>query len=170
MAESMTIEETTMTTAATAPSGRTVELDFVPMNEHQQKLILVAAADLLVASGQIRSDVALSGPQILQFLSEAAEQAAGPNVVALEASIVGGGLRDIQGEERRVLDLRVLAPYLQTVELIVENDGVPGDRDENEKAAFAVFELRRKQPYVHVAARIEGGRLYAKISEIDVQA
>jgi hypothetical protein len=158
-----------MTTAATAPSGRTVELDFIPMNEHQQKLLLVAATDLLVASGQIRSDVALSGPQILQFLSEAAEHAAGPKTVALEGAVVGGGLRDVQGQERRVVDLRVLSPYLQTVELIVENDGEPGDADANEKAAFGVFELRRIQPYVHVVARIEGGRLFARLSDVVVQ-
>lgn len=164
----MTIEETTMTTAATAPSGRTVELDFVPMNEHQQKLLLVAAADLLVASGQIRDDVALSGPQILQFLSEAAEHAAGPKTVALEGVVVGGGLRDTHGAERRVLDVRVMAPWVHSVELIVEND-VPDDVDANEKAAFAVFELRRTQPYVHVVARIEGGRLFANISDVIVQ-
>lgn len=153
-----------MTTAATAPSGRTVHLDFVPMTEHQQRLILVAAADLLVASGQIKDDVALSGPQILQFLSEAAEQAAGPKTILLEGAVVGGGLRDTHGAERRVLDLRVMAPWVQSVELIVENDDEGADA--NEAAAFAVYEMRRKQPYVHVVARIEGGRLHARISDV----
>lgn len=158
-----------MTTAMTSLTGRRIELDFVPLDQHQQKLLLVAAADLLVASGQIRSDVALSGQQILQFLSEAAEMAAGPKTVALEGAVVGGGLRDSYGAERRILDIRVLSPYLQTVELILEND-VPDDEDSNQAAALALFDLRAKQPYIHVVARIEGERLFAKVSEIDVQA
>ena len=159
-----------MTISATAPTGRTVDLDFVPMDEHQQKLILVAATDLLMASGMIRADAVLSGPQILQFLSEAAEHAAGPDTIALQAVGVGGGRRHSLGADRRVLDLRVISPYLHSVELIVENDESEDAADADEKAAFAVFELVRTQPELHVLARMEDGRLFAAASDLIVQA
>jgi len=65
-----------MLTQTTISDGRTVTLDIEPMTLDQQKQLATAIADFLVRSGQINTDVALSGPHLLQFLSEAGDMAA----------------------------------------------------------------------------------------------
>jgi hypothetical protein len=64
-----------MITTATISDGRTVTFDIEPMTIDQQLALATAVADFLVRSGQINTDVALTGPHLLQFLSEAADMA-----------------------------------------------------------------------------------------------
>lgn len=60
-----------MLKTVTIADGRRIVLDDLDQLTHEQGLDLAtAAADVLVRSGQIRDDVALSGPHIMQFLSE----------------------------------------------------------------------------------------------------
>lgn len=54
---------------------RTITLDIEPMTVEQQTVMATAIADFLVRSGQVRTDVALSPVQLIQFLSEAADMA-----------------------------------------------------------------------------------------------
>lgn len=63
-----------MLTTVTITDGRQIVLDDLDQITPAQGLDLATAvADLLVRSGQIRDDVALSGPHLLQFLSEMAD-------------------------------------------------------------------------------------------------
>jgi hypothetical protein len=52
-----------------------VTLDVGPMTETQKNELCKAVADFLVRSGQIRRDAVLTGPHLVQFLSEAADAA-----------------------------------------------------------------------------------------------
>jgi hypothetical protein len=64
-----------MLTETTISDGRNILLDLEPMNPDQQKQLVTAVADLLIRSSQIVPDIALSAPNLLQFLSEAADMA-----------------------------------------------------------------------------------------------
>jgi len=60
-----------MLKTVTITDGREIVLDDLDQISHQQGLDLATAvADVLIRSGQIRDDVALSGPHLMQFLSE----------------------------------------------------------------------------------------------------
>lgn len=54
----------------TIMDGRTVTLDIGTISPEQGEMLAVAAVDLLVRSGRIRDDVAINGPQLLQFMAE----------------------------------------------------------------------------------------------------
>lgn len=57
--------------------GRSVLLDDVDeMTADQGLMLATAVADLLIRSGQVRDDAALSGPHLVQFLGELADQIA----------------------------------------------------------------------------------------------
>lgn len=64
-----------MLTQTQISDGRTVTLDIEPMTAEQQLMLCTAVADFLIRSGQISADVALTGPHLLQFLSEAGDMA-----------------------------------------------------------------------------------------------
>ena len=64
-----------MLTQTQISDGRTVTLDIEPMTAEQQLMLCTAVADFLIRSGQINADVALTGPHLLQFLSEAGDMA-----------------------------------------------------------------------------------------------
>lgn len=60
----------------TIADGRTVTLDIDTLSPEQGNMLAVAAADLLIRSGRIRDDVAMNGPQLLQFMSELGDELA----------------------------------------------------------------------------------------------
>lgn len=60
----------------TITDGREVTLDMGPVSPEQGAMLAVAAVDLLLRSGRIRDDVALNGPQLLQFMSELGDELA----------------------------------------------------------------------------------------------
>src|SRR3546814_13867138 len=72
-------------------------VDLDQMSQDQGLTLATAVADLLIRSGTTRDDVPLSGPQLLQFLSELGDHLAAPRVAAdaterdhaFEESIVG---------------------------------------------------------------------------------
>jgi len=63
----------------TLTDGRTATLDIGAMSPEQGHMLAVAAADLLIRSGRIRDDVAMNGPQLLQFMSELGDELAQDN-------------------------------------------------------------------------------------------
>lgn len=68
-----------MLKTVTISDGRQIVLDDLDAITPAQGLDLATAiADVLVRSGQIRDDVALSGPHLLQFLSEMGDWLSGP--------------------------------------------------------------------------------------------
>lgn len=63
-----------MLTPVIIEDGRTITLQDLDNVSPEQGLALATAiADFLVRAGHIRDDVSLSGPHLLQFLSEAAD-------------------------------------------------------------------------------------------------
>lgn len=60
----------------TLDDGRTVVLDIDTISPDQGMALAEAVAAMLVRSGRIRDDVALSGPHLLQFLSELGDELA----------------------------------------------------------------------------------------------
>jgi hypothetical protein len=58
--------------------GRTVtiDIDTSSLSPIQTLMIISAAVDVLVRSGRIRDDVAINGPQLLQFLDELGDELA----------------------------------------------------------------------------------------------
>lgn len=60
----------------TLADGRKAVLDIGLLTPRQGLALASAAADLLIRSGRIRDDVALDGPQLLQFMGELGDELA----------------------------------------------------------------------------------------------
>ena len=134
-----------MLKTVTIADGRKIVLDDLDAITPEQGLDLATGiADFLVRSGQIKDDVALSGPHLLQFLSEAADmaaqQAASAEAVE-EGRIILKGRADTYSSKRftRYVQMAVSEPYNHEVRFTVV--AKPGQTDDDLTVALAIMQF-----------------------------
>lgn len=152
-------------TTVTIADGRRIELLDLDAVTPQQGLDLATAiADFLIRSGQIKDDVALSGPHLLQFLSEAADMAAQQAADAKateEGRVIIKGHADVYSSKcfKRYVEVAVTEPYVHKVDLII--NAKPGQSDDDLNTALEILDDQ-----VAISAIAVDGDLVCTIDDI----
>ncbi|MFZ3481986.1 hypothetical protein [Sphingomonas sp. 3-13AW] len=123
----------------------------------QVMALATAVADFLIRSGQIKDDVALSGPDMLQFLSEAADMAS-----SADKTVQIVGLVELEHSKRMLRYATVFASEPYAHEASIQIVGKP---DQTEDTFYEELERRIQVP-VSITARNEGGHLVCTTDDI----
>lgn len=134
--------------------GRTIAIDLPILTEEQQLRLATGVADFLIRSGQIKDDVAMNPAQMLQFLGEAADQAAPEREMTFTGKIADFGM--ICGTHG--IDVAVSEPYDHVVSITIEparDQSVQSMRS----ATTPLSTFQKQGKTVTVTARLKDGNL-----------
>lgn len=144
-------------TTVTIADGRKIELlDIESLSPEQTLSLATAMTDFLIRSGQIRDDVAIRAPQLVQFMGEAADMAAQERADAQAADdgrLVLKGSAEIFSSRRgmKYVELALSEPYDHSVRIVV--NAKPGQDDDDLAIALAILQV----PVVINASRTDDG-------------
>ena len=143
--------------------GRTIAIDLPLLDEGQQVALATGIADFLIRSGQINTDVAINPIQMIQFLSEAADQVAPEREMTFQGKIADFGMTcGTHG-----IDVSVIEPYDHVVSITIE----PAKHQsvESMRSATAPLSTFQKQgKTVLVTARLKDGNLTCHSHDITI--